>query len=292
MVNQLILPDKLVKKHNDLIRTKINIASVHGSRILASLISCLKVEDNYFMPITIPAKEVLNSEGGENYKRIKGVIEELSQATAQVEIQEQDDPFPFLTVCPFFSRITYRKGIIRAEFNDHLQDFLLKLKKHFTQYNLLEYMLLSSTYSQRLFEILKSWSNLPEVKISLEDLHRQLSTPKSQIKHFGLFRQKILEPTHKEIIKKTNFCYEWEPIRKGIGKTSPVIAIRFIFAKKRILPVVKEKIADIKEKKEQELKLFKQAFYCAEQKKGICPTQTQEKVICCMCIKNSFCKRG
>lgn len=301
MTNQLILPGELVKKHNDLIRTKIDVPSVHGSRILANLIACLKVEDNYFVPISISAKEVMNSGSGENYKRVKNVIEELAQATAQVEIQDPDDPFPFLTVCPFFSRITYNKGVIKAEFNEYLRDFLLRLKKHFTQYNLLEYMLLLSTYSQRFFEILKSWSNLPEVEIYLEEIHRLLSTPESMQKNYAKLRTKILEPVHKEIIQKTNFFYEWKPIKKGTGKTSPVVAVRFNFIKqkeKSILSVTKKEYKitpDQQEISKENNNYFKKVLSCDYYKKReageeclITKARTKKCIVCNRILKNKF----
>jgi hypothetical protein len=41
-VQQLTLPGTVVKKRNELIRSRINISNVDASRILANLIACVR----------------------------------------------------------------------------------------------------------------------------------------------------------------------------------------------------------------------------------------------------------
>lgn len=277
--------DEIVVKHNNLIRAKINIEDVNSARILASLIAKIDNNSCYIPELTIYAKDIINSKGGENYNRIKKVIDKLVKST--VSIKYEDGPIPYYRALPFFSDIIYKKGEITAKFNDRLYDLLLCLNTHFTQYSLIEYIKLSTTYSQRLFEILKSYSKLEIKDIELKDLHKYLNTPTSHSKDFFRFRTKILEPAHKEITSKTDFYFEYEPIKGGKGgKTSPVTAVRFIFSKKKIEPVKEKKEKEDKEKTaKNNNKNFLAAWNCIKSCKGNCDTLSKKpnKAACTIC---------
>ena len=159
---QLTLPGEIVKKHNELVRSKIDISSVQGSKILASLIACISTDDTKFKDAyRIAVKDFLPDLGGGNYKQIKSICTELRKSGVTFEIKDPDNEPYFITIS-FFSRIEYRKGIIEARFNTSdpiLENCLINLQNQFTKYNLIEYLKLPSIYSQRLFEILKSWIN-------------------------------------------------------------------------------------------------------------------------------------
>nr|CRY97084.1 hypothetical protein [uncultured prokaryote] len=291
MKNQLLLPDEIVKKDNQIIRTKLEIPGVEGARILAALISRIKTNEP-FNPnkiYSIAVKDIIKNPDGHSYQKIKTVCKELLKSSAEIELyndtSEEDEFIGF----PFFSAIQYKKGIISAKFNFLMEKMLFKLTECFTEYSLTEYLQLSSIYSQRIFEILKSYSNLPDKEkiIPIEELHKYLSTPKSQITNFGLFQEKILKKAHKEIISKTDFYFEYEPIKGGKGgRTSPVTAVRFIFSKKKIEPVKEKKEKEDKEKTaKNNNKNFLAAWNCVKSCKGNCDTLSKKpnKAACTIC---------
>ena len=228
MVDTTDFPNELVRKDNSLIRTKVKIDSVDAGRILATLIACVDAADTGFKDkYTIAAKTFLTDSSGTGYTRIKQLCRQLVQATAEVEKTDPKSNEPTFIACPFFMRIEYAKGVITASFNPLMSSYLLELKKCFTQYNLYEYLKLPSIYSQRVFEILSSWSNLPDVTIHISKLHEMLNVPQSFRKDFRQFRIYILEKAHEDINTKTSLCYEWEAIKSGRS----VDKIRFIFPK-------------------------------------------------------------
>jgi plasmid replication initiation protein len=93
-------------------------------------------------------------------------------------------------------------------------------------------MSLPSIYSQRLYEVLKSWSDKPEIEIEIEELHYMLDTPNSLRENFAYFRKRVLEQAHKDIVERegSSLRFNWEPIKASRGK---VIAIRFVFSEVR-----------------------------------------------------------
>ncbi len=288
-MQQLTLPGEIVKKHNELVRSKINIGSKTASRILACLIASIRHDDTQFKTAyVVPIKAYLPDDTGKSYQLAKEACRELAQAIVEKEEPDPDDPasHPVWSGATFFTRIKYSKGNVTAEFNPRLSALLLQLRGVFTEYNLLEYLTLPSLYSQRLFEILKSWSGLPEVVLSVDELHRLLDTPPSFRADFRQFRTRVLEKAHKDIQEKTRLSFEWEPVKAGRS----VESIRFMFApgRKAIAEAEQAKAKDAKRKRLDGQRISR-ALECAKGKKGECVTQDNKPIICKVCRGFDFC---
>lgn len=284
---QLTLPGEIVKKDNRLVRSKITISNVEASRILANLVACIHTDDKTLKRVyRVAVKDFLADTSGRGYARVKGLCRELAQATVELEEPDPDGPHPIFETGAIFSRIVYRKGIVEAEFNGHMAPFLLDLQQCFTQYSLIEYLKLPSIYSQRIFEILKSWSRMPEVVISMAELHRMLDSPSSFRANFKEFRRRVLEKAHKDITTHTSFWYEWEPVKAGRS----VEAIRFLFApgSKAIAEAAQQKAKEEKQRRLQAQRMSR-ALDCAKAKGGDCRTMDNKPIVCKACRQMGFC---
>lgn len=284
---QLTLPGEIVKKDNRLVRSKITISNVEASRILANLVACIHADDKTLKRVyRVAVKDFLADTSGRGYARVKGLCRELAQATVELEEPDPDGPHPIFETGAIFSRIVYRKGIVEAEFNGHMAPFLLDLQQCFTQYSLIEYLKLPSIYSQRIFEILKSWSRMPEVVISMAELHRMLDSPSSFRANFKEFRRRVLEKAHKDITTHTSFWYEWEPVKAGRS----VEAIRFLFApgSKAIAEAEQQKAKEDKQRRLQAQRMGR-ALDCAKAKGGDCRTMDNKPIVCKACRQMGFC---
>lgn len=292
-MQQLTLPGEIVKKHNELVRSKINIGSKTASRILACLVAAIRHDDTQFKEAyTVPVKKYLppdDGKGGSQYKRVKEACRELIGATVEKEWPDPDNPDgdPIFHTMPFLTSIKYRKGNVEAKFNPEMSELLLQLRQFFTEYNLMEYLSLPSTYSQRLFEILKSWSSLPEKVLSIAELHRLLDTPPSFRSDFKALRVYVLEKAYKDIQKKTSLRFEWEPVKAGRS----VEAIRFMFAPGRKALAETEKGKAKQEKRRRlDSQRVRRALDCAKEKKGECAVQDNKPIICKTCLHWNFCE--
>lgn len=283
---ELSVPGRLVKKDNRLIRTRVNISSVDAARILANLVACIRTADTRLQDYyAISVKDFLGDSSGRGYIRMKALCRDLAQATAEIEGVNELGEFTF-KMRPFFIELEYTQGVVTARFNPTLDDFLLNLRACFTQYNLLEYLKLPSIYSQRLFEILKSWSATPEVLIPIADLHRMLDTPASFRSDFWQFRKYVLEKAHKDITEKTSFRYEWEPVKVGRS----VEKIRFLFTPRRKALAMKEQEKAKEEKRRRLLnQRFRRAMDCARAKGGDCKTMDNVRIVCKVCREKGIC---
>lgn len=284
---QLTLPGEIVKKSNAIIRARWQPESIWEPRIVALVASKVRATDEDFFIYRIPVAELAGVSGeqlqGSQYKEIAKSIEHLGRAIIRIE---GNKPRNFRQY-NIFSMCGYEDGYLIARFDPDLKPHFLSLKENFTEYNLIQFLKLPSTYSQKLFEILKSWSRLPEILLSISELHEMLSTPQSFRTDFRQFRIYVLEKAHNDILKHTTLRYEWKPIKKGRA----VVAIRFIFSQKRSLPVLKQKEDNARQKLvEKNNDIGKAAVECSQKKNGRCTRQDNKPEVCKYCMQFGVCK--
>ena len=217
---------KIVKQSNDFARHSVNIQNLTAARILACLASTVREDDVDFRELTVHAKSMLEHTGGGDYKMLKMACDKLLNCILERKLNDRGG-FQKYTL---FSTIGYKDGVIFAKFHPDLKPFFLGLKSHFTKYDLKEFLTLPSIYSQKLFEYLKSWADCHERIEDIEILYVILDIPESLRGNFKDFRRRVLDKAHQDILKLTSFRYEWEAVKNGTGKTSPVTAIRFVFS--------------------------------------------------------------
>lgn len=260
-MKQLSLPVE-VRKSNAIIRAKWQPKNVWEPRLVALVAVQIKPSDKDFHTYKIPVADLMGEEsahqlGGENYRRLREVAKRIVGSVIEIENPEAQE----FAMYGIFSKCAYKDGAFHVRFDPDLKPHFLQLKDHYTKYNLLEFKLLAGTYAQRIFEILKSWDDKPEVKLDLADLQDRLVVPESLRKRWPDFRRRVLEPAHREISRKTSFDFEWEPVKRGRA----VAGIRFIFVKKRAEPVVKVKKASADQKQTKDRNaVAKKAIACRD----------------------------
>jgi plasmid replication initiation protein len=269
----------IVKKSNILCRASWAPEVIWEARLVALVASKINVRDKDFHIYEIPIADVLTdtNRGGESYK----IIDKATDYSMARIIKIQNEKTGGWVKYSLFSKCEYdpQKGNITVRFDPDLKPHYLNLKKQFAKYDLSQFLLLPSTYSQRLYEILKSWDDRQDVKIKLSDLHIMLNVPKSLKSVYKNFRRRVLEKAHTDIIKHTSLKYQWEPIKKG----RKVEAIKFIFSKKQIKKVSAKKDPQQKcQTQKQRNNLGQAAIKCHKQRNGTCK-EDQPKGVCEVC---------
>ena len=234
---------EIVKKSNALARTCWSAESILEPRLIALLASKININDVDFKIYNIHISEIIgNAHSGQDYLDVARAVENVMSRVITISDPDSGD----WTKYNVFSRCRFRKkeGILELGFHPDLIPHYLQLKKNFVQYNLIEYLTLSSLYSQKVFEILKSWANRSEITILIPELHVALSVPESLRIDFAAFRRRALEKAYKDINEKTSLRYEWEAIKTK----NKVTAIRFIFSQKDRMIVQKATIQKLTDK--------------------------------------------
>lgn len=282
---QLVLPGEIVKKSNALARARWGAESVWEPRLVALLASKVRADDTDFHVYEIPVSEVMpeREKGGRDYREVEAVVDKVMSRV--LTIREGGKNWVKYNV---FMRCRYRaeEGILELGFHPDLRPHYLNLQKQFAQFNLMEYLLLPSIYSQRIFEILKSWADRPDVRIPLLELHEMLDTPDSLKQDFAQFRRRVLEKAHADIYEKTSLRFEWEPVKKGKAVTD----ILFIFDVKRRIEMKKQQEQAEKSKQSKAaVGLMQEANKCALAKDFVCEKQDNKKGICKACQNFELC---
>ena len=286
-MQQLPLPGEIVKKSSAIARARWQPESIWEPRIVALVASKVRESDEDFQTYKIPVAELLGVSdenlAGKQYQDISRSIAHLGKATIRIEgIKPRN-----FRQYNIFAMCGYEDGYLIAGFHPDLKPHFLNLKAQFTAYNLFEYLTLPSAYSQRIFEFLKSWSNAPEVVVSVAELHEMLNTPESFRKDFRQFRTRVLEKAHKDILAHTSLRFEWEQVKTGRS----VEAVRFMFApgRKAIAEAEKKKAKEEKQRRLANERMLR-ALACAKEKKGECTTKDNKPIVCKACDYFRYCE--
>lgn len=219
--------DKVIRKSNAIARARWSPDSIWEPRLIAVLASKINSNDTYLQTYDIPIVEIIGKNpGGNDYlqfeKAIEKAVDKVMSRVITIRNNNDWDKYPLFSSCKYRSK----KGILTIGIHHELKEHFLQLQQYI-KYNLTEFMLLPSIYSQRIFEILKSWSDKNAIIINLNELHEMLESPKSFKNSYKDFRRFVLEKAHKDINEQTALKYTWEPIKTGRAVT----AIKFIFTK-------------------------------------------------------------
>jgi hypothetical protein len=81
-------------------------------------------------------------------------------------------------------------------------------------------MQLKSSFSIRIYELLKQYENFKERSFLVEDLRTMLGIEADEYPKYGNFKQKVLNVAQKEIAEKTDISFEYEETKvgRGVGK--------------------------------------------------------------------------
>ena len=280
---EIVEPREIVKADNELFRAKYGMKNTLAGRIFMAFASLVDENDvategrGNFIRYTIPASSVIGDikAGGDYYKELKQAAHSLLDQKLFRKIGKNG--FQGYTL---FATIIYENGLITGEFHQELKPFFLEVKKKFTRMSLKQYLKLPSIYSQQLFGFLQSWHDQPEIEVPVSELHEMLNTPESVRKNFAEFKRRALEKAHKDITGLTSLRYEWEPVKKGRA----VVAVRFIFSRRRALPVSTAKAVEDEERRCRLVnQRFLRALECAKGKQGDCRVMDNVRIVCKLC---------
>lgn len=101
--------------------------------------------------------------------------------------------------------------IIRLRFHDDLHKYLLELKAFYVRYSLGAILAMSSKYSIRVYELLRSYLNLRYLEMTVDDLKYLLCA--ERYTRFNDFKRFVLETAVNEINLLTDISVSWEGIK-------------------------------------------------------------------------------
>ena len=118
----------------------------------------------------------------------------------------------------FYKIKTDEKGYISFKVNPDLKPYILEQTKNFTSYFLENVASLKSTYSFRIYELLKQFQDKNTFegwyKIEVSTLREKLSISDKIYPAYADFKRKVLNVAQKELKAKTDLCFDFEEIKR------------------------------------------------------------------------------
>lgn len=219
----------LVAKENKLVEASYKLTVGEQKLVLyyASRINPKSDKDivDLEMKITDFAKLLDIEQSKDIYKRVKKASENLMRKI--VTIHEEDGDL----LISWFSSVKYYKGagMVSLRSDPRLKPYLLNLKQY-TQYRLENVLKLNSSYSIRIYEILKQYQKIRERTVPLDRLKELVGLKKDQYPRLYDFKKRVLLVAQKELEEKTDICFTFNEVKEG----TKVVAIKFYIRKNSI----------------------------------------------------------
>jgi hypothetical protein len=222
------VPHSLVVQHNALLNARFDLTTTE-SRLFLALLSRVQKDDTSFSKCRVSVREIMGQTASNSiYDQVRKMLKDFAGRTLVIEKLGPDGrpvKKPSFIVIPLLAYAEYRdgEGVIEAQFNDLLRDYLLELSANFTKAQLTELLKLKSASSYRIYWLLREYHAFGKRTIRLDELKAILGLSQ-EYDRFNNFRARVLERAKAELAE-TDLPFTYETIKEG----REVTQIRFLF---------------------------------------------------------------
>jgi len=216
---------KLIRKSNDLVEARYKF-DIWETRLFTKMLTMIRKDDEDFKDYKIYLKEVVADfdlhKNKESYEYLKLGAKKLMKKTFYIPYEEDGVKRFFET--PVIAGLDGAVGDGRKMREDHLyikisfhpiiKPYLLQLKSQFTVYDARNILKLPSTYSIRIYELLKQYENIKKRTFDVVELKEILGI-EDKYKLYGHFRERVIEKARRDLQKYTDISFTYEAIKKG-----------------------------------------------------------------------------
>jgi len=194
----------IVKKSNDFIEKARYDLSITQQKLILFVIKEIRTDDTDFRTYDVFVSELIEATKSSDWLYFKLKQEAKDILKKPLLIKTDDGGWVALN---WFSSIRYLpgKGILRLRFDPALKPYLLQLKERFTEYDLRNVFPMRSTYSPRIYELLKQYQQFGKRYFDLEEFKQLLAIDtKTAYSSYGLIKQHIISTAIREINQYTD----------------------------------------------------------------------------------------
>lgn len=184
-------------------------------RLLASMITKDDVDLKEYQFSATDLSKTLNIHKRNIYRELDSVTDKLMARFIKMKNDDtkEFDKFHLIKTAKL------RNGILILKIDEDMKDFYLKLN-WYTKYQLKNIMQFKSTYSFRLYELLKQYEGIGNRLITIDALRIGLDIEKEQYPKYSNLKQKVINVAQNEINPKTDISFDYEEVKTGRKVTS------------------------------------------------------------------------
>jgi plasmid replication initiation protein len=189
--------------------------------LILTLLTEIKKEDKDFKDYIFSIKdlEVKTSKKWQS-KQLRETVKGLM--SKPLEIEEKPNSWEIIN---WFSYFKYDNGAITCRFDKRLKPYLLEIKNRFVISDLRMILPMRSSYSKRVYLLLKEYAKIGSRTIELSELQEILKVPKS-LKRYDNFKAKVLIKSKNDINKFTDLKIDFKEKKLGKKVTSIIFTIK------------------------------------------------------------------
>jgi plasmid replication initiation protein len=204
------MKQELIVKSNTLLQQPLYKTSVE-LKLFSRVIMAIR-DNPEELAFTFQIKDLLEKfQGGvDNYTELKRIAKKMFRV---VDLNPSEKGFHLSAV--FTDIFVHEEGIITFEVNKNIKPFLLNLTNNFTQYFFENIARLKSSFSIRIYELLKQYEKVGNRRIGLLPLRHFLSIENDKFAKYNDFKRFVLFVAQKELKEKTDICFDFEEIKSG-----------------------------------------------------------------------------
>jgi plasmid replication initiation protein len=217
----------IVVKHNCIIEADYRL-TVYENRILLTCIakidSTKPVKENMIFSISVQdIAELANISPTSAYGKLKESADSLFNRIVTINDPSRYEK-PFKTRWAYGVMYFENEGRIELKFAKDILYYLSNLTKNFTQYPLTDVIDFQSTYSMRMYEILKCKGHTGEKIIAVDWIKKRFEII-DKYPRMQNFKTNVIDIAVNEINKKTDMTVDYEPVKKGRN----IVAFKFTY---------------------------------------------------------------
>lgn len=227
---------KLVRKSNELVEARYKF-DIWETRVFTKMLTMVRRDDQDFKSYRIYLKDVVKDFGLENnndaYDRLRAGGMKLMSKVVKVVRPTEEGLMELNTpiVVGMEHLIEPNKKVEDAKFIDisfhpKMKPFLLSLQSHFTTYDVRNILRLPSSYSIRIYELLKQYQKIGKRKFQIQELKEVIGVIeeidvngkkkyKDNYPLYGNFKQRVLLKAQKDLKQYTDIHFTFDQIKRG-----------------------------------------------------------------------------
>ncbi|MEM9990771.1 MAG: replication initiation protein [Bacteroidota bacterium] len=225
---------RLVRKSNELVEARYRF-DIWETRIFTKMLTMVRPEDKDFKTYRIYLRDIVQEFCIENnkdaYARLRAGAFKLMSKIVRVVRQTDEGLMEFnapivVGVRNLVKQKDEDSKFLEVSFHPEMKPFLLSLRSHFTTYDVRNILKLPSSYSIRIYELLKQYQKIGHRRVSLQELKEIIGVVeevdingkkkfKDKYPLYGNFKQRVLLKAQRDLEKYTDIVFRFEQIKRG-----------------------------------------------------------------------------
>lgn len=179
--------------------------------LILTLLTAISKDDEDFKDYVFDIRELESKTFKKwNHTRLQGTCESLLSKTLKIQISKNE-----WKMFSWFSYFGYNHGVITCRFDKALKPYLLEIKNRFVISDLRMILPMRSSYSKRIYLLLKEYAKIGERSLDIKELQEILQVPKSHKDKYNKFKVAVLKKAETDINKFTDLEVKLSEKKRG-----------------------------------------------------------------------------